>query len=135
MKFFQYIDILVVPGGTGTKSEMLKEDVLEWIKRNHSNSKITMSVCSGARLLGKLGLLDGLECTTHHEVIEHLQEIAVKAVIKTDKRFTDNGKILTSAGISAGIDLSLHIVGKLYGADVASKTRIYMEYGDWEKLK
>lgn len=129
------IDILIIPGGVGTKSEMLKEDVLEWIKRNHSNSKITMSVCSGARLLGKLGLLDDLKCTTHHEVIEHLEEIAPKTIICRDKRFIDNGKILTSAGISAGIDLSLYIVEKLYGVDVANKTRIYMEYGDWEQLK
>jgi transcriptional regulator GlxA family with amidase domain len=128
------IDILIISGGVGTKSEMLKEDILEWLKRNQSNSKMTMSVCSGARLLGKLGLLDGLECTTHHEVMEHLQEIAPGAMIRTDKKFIDNGKILTSAGISAGIDISLHIVDKLYGVDVANKTRMYMEYGDWENL-
>ncbi|MCX7920473.1 MAG: DJ-1/PfpI family protein [Clostridia bacterium] len=129
------IDILIIPGGAGTKSEMLKEGVLEWIKENHNNSKITMSVCSGARLLGKLGLLDGLECTTHHEVMGHLREIAPKAIIKTDNRFIDNGKLSTSAGISAGIDLSLHITEKLYGVDIANKTRMYMEYGDWKKLE
>lgn len=129
------IDILVIPGGVGTKSEMIEEDVLEWISENHSNSRITMSVCSGARLLGKLGLLDDLECTTHHEVMEHLQEIAPKAIIKPDKRFTGNGKLYTSAGISAGIDLSLYIIEKLYGSDVANNTRVYMEYKDWEKLK
>lgn len=129
------IDILIIPGGVGTKSEMLKEDVLEWVKGNYSSSKITMSVCSGARLLGKLGLLNGLECTTHHEVIEHLREIAPKAIIKTDKRFIDNSKLFTSAGISAGIDLSLYIAEKLYGSDVANKTRVYMEYGDWENLE
>lgn len=128
------IDILVIPGGVGTKSEM-KEDVLQWINRNNNNSRITMSICSGARLLGKLGLLDYLECTTHHEVMEHLQEIAPKAIIKSDKRFIGNGKLYTSAGISAGIDLSLHIVEKLYGVDIANHTRVYMEYSDWEKLK
>lgn len=127
------IDILVIPGGEGTKSEMMKKDVLDWIYHNYCSSKITMSVCSGARLLGKLGLLDGLECTTHHEVMEHLREIAPKAIINSKKRFTDNGRICTSAGISAGIDLSLHIVEKLYGTDIAGKTRAYMEYGDWEK--
>lgn len=127
------IDILVIPGGVGTKSEMIKEDVLEWISENHRNSKITMSVCSGARLLGKLGLLDGLECTTHHEVMEHLQKIAPKAIIKQDKRFVDNGKLFTSAGISAGIDLSLHIIEKLFGSETANNTKIYMEYEDWEK--
>ncbi|HEX2947652.1 MAG TPA: DJ-1/PfpI family protein [Clostridia bacterium] len=129
------IDILVIPGGVGSKTEMMKEDVLEWIYRNYSSSNITMSVCSGARFLGKLGLLDGLECTTHHEVMEHLKEIAPKAIINSTKRFTDNGRICTSAGISAGIDLSLHIVEKLYGIEVAGKTRAYMEYGDWEKYQ
>lgn len=127
------IDILVIPGGVGTKSEMMKEAVLEWINRNHNSSTITMSVCSGARLLGKLGLLDRLECTTHHEVIEHLKEIAPKAIIKTDQRFYGNGKLFTSAGISAGIDLSLHVVEKLYGSSVADSARVYMEYGDWKK--
>lgn len=128
------IDILVIPGGIGTRAEMHKEAVLEWIKANYEKSSITMSVCSGARLLGTLGLLDGVECTTHHEVMEHLQEIAPKAIIKKDIRFIDNGKLATSAGISAGIDLSLHITAKLYGADVANRTRAYMEYGDWEQL-
>lgn len=127
------IDILVIPGGVGTKAEMIKEDVLEWICENHRNSMITMSVCSGARLLGKLGLLDGLECTTHHEVMEHLQEIAPKAIIRQDKRFVENGKLFTSAGISAGIDLSLHIIKKLFGSEIANNTKVYMEYEDWKK--
>lgn len=127
------IDILVIPGGVGTKTEMLKEEVLRWIVESYTKSSITMSVCSGARLLGKLGLLDGLECTTHHEVMEHLQEVAPKAIIKTGKRFIDNGKLLTSSGISAGIDLSFHITEKLYGSSIANKTRVYMEYGDWDK--
>lgn len=126
------IDILVIPGGVGTKSELLKEEVLNWINKNHCNSKITMSVCSGARLLAKLGLLDNLECTTHHEVIEHLREIAPKAVIKSKERFIGNGRLFTSAGISAGIDLSLHIVGKLHGSNIANSTRAYMEYGEWK---
>jgi transcriptional regulator GlxA family with amidase domain len=95
------IDILVVPGGVGTKAEMAKKDVLEWIKKQHDQSAITMSVCSGARLLGKLGLLDGKACTTHHEVIEHLREIAPKALIQEGIRFSGDGRLFTSAGISA----------------------------------
>ena len=124
------IDILIIPGGAGTKIQMQKEEVLKWIKENHSNSMITMSVCSGARLLGKSGLLDGIECTTHHEVTENLQEIAPKAIIKKDRRFIGSDKLFTSAGISAGIDLSLHIVEKLCGAETVKKTKVYMEYGD-----
>lgn len=128
------IDILLIPGGEGTKCEMLKKDVLKWIREIYDNSMITMSVCSGARLLGKLGLLDNLECTTHHEVMDNLQKIAPKAIIKNDKRFIDNSKLLTSAGISAGIDSSMYITKKLYGNDISNKTRIYMEYGNWNSL-
>jgi transcriptional regulator GlxA family with amidase domain len=129
------IDILVIPGGVGTKTEMLNERVLNWLRQHYEASKITMSVCSGARLLGKLGLLDNTDVTTHHEVIEHLQEIAPLARIKENIRFIDNGKLMTSAGISAGIDLAFHVVEKLYGQDTRNKTIIYMEYGNWEKLR
>lgn len=128
------IDILIIPGGVGTKSEILKDDVLDWLMNNEKSSKIIMSVCSGARLLGKLGLLDGKECTTHHEVMEHLKDIAPNTIINPDEKFIDCGKILTSAGISAGIDLSLHVVKKLYGVDIENKTKVYMEYGDWKDL-
>lgn len=128
------IDILVIPGGVGTKNEMNKPSVLKWIQQNYDTSQISASVCSGARLLGKLGLLDDLESITHHEVIPHLQEIAPKTIINKSKRFVDNGKIMTAAGISAGIDLALYIAEKLYGKDIRNKTVAYMEYGDWERL-
>ncbi|NLI90934.1 MAG: DJ-1/PfpI family protein [Peptococcaceae bacterium] len=128
------IDILIIPGGVGTKSEMEKGDVLEWLMNSEKQAKMIISVCSGARLLGKIGLLDGKECTTHHEVMEHLKVIAPKAIINPDVKFVDNGKILTSAGISAGIDLSLYVVEKLYGAEIANKTKCYMEYGDWTSV-
>ena len=94
-----------------------------------------MSVCSGARLLGRMGLLDNLAVTTHHEVIAHLKEITSLAIVKENIRFIDKGKIMTSAGISAGIDLSLHVVEKLYGLETRNKTMVYMEYGDWENLR
>ncbi|MBP2651726.1 MAG: DJ/PfpI family protein [Firmicutes bacterium] len=122
------IDLLIVPGGAGTKSEMNKASVLKWLKEQYGTSQKTMSVCSGTRLLGKLGLLDNMEIITHHEVIADMKEIAPTAIIKENVRFTDNGKILTSAGISAGIDLSLYVVEKLYGKKIANKTAIYMEY-------
>jgi transcriptional regulator GlxA family with amidase domain len=124
------VDILIVPGGAGTKNEMTKAFVLNWLKEKHDTSKITMSVCLGTRLLGKLDLLDRLKIITHHEVVEDMKQIAPKAIIQEDVRFTDNGKVLTSAGISAGIELSLHVVEKLYGKVIADKTAVYMEYDD-----
>lgn len=128
------IDILIIPGGVGTKDGMKQKAVLEWVRKTCESSQITMTVCSGARILGALGILDQLEATTHHEVIEHLKEISPKTHISQDKRFTDNGKIMTSGGISAGIDLSLHIVKKLHGEATMNETIKYMEYGDWRPL-
>ncbi|SDE00576.1 DJ-1/PfpI family protein [Sporomusa acidovorans] len=129
-----HIDVFIVPGGNGTKAEMNKDEILQWLKEQNNHSQITMSICSGTRLLGKMGLLDNLNIITHHEVISDMQEIAPTAVIKKRARFVDNGKILTSAGISAGIELSLYVVAKLYGKEVADKTAKYMEYGNWEEL-
>lgn len=129
------IDVLVVPGGNGTKAEMNKSKVLQWLKKQYEASRLTMSVCSGTRLLGKLGLLDHLTYTTHHEVMPDMATIAPLATVEKGVRFVDNGKLLTSAGISAGIELSLHLVAKLWGKEIAHRTAIYMEYGNWEELR
>ncbi len=129
------IDVLIIPGGIGTRKEMEDENVLEWIKNKYASSQITFSVCSGARILGKAGLLDEIEAVTHHEVIPHLKEIAPKAIINEKARFIDNGRIMTCGGISAGIDLSLYIVQKLFGEGITKKTIGYMEYGDWRGEK
>lgn len=129
------IDVLVVPGGNGTKIEMTKDTVLQWLKEQYTHSQITMSVCSGTRLLGKIGLLNNLKITTHHEVIADMKMIVPTAMIEENVKFVDNGKILTSAGISAGIELSLYVVTKLFGKEVANKAAVYMEYGNWENLE
>jgi len=128
------IDILIIPGGDGTKLEVNKDVVLAWIENINQDSTITMTVCSGARLIGKLGLLDGLDSVTHHEVIPDLKSIAPKTNIHANERFVDNGKIMTAGGISAGIDLSLYVVGKIFGKSIADKTAVYMEYGNWRQL-
>jgi transcriptional regulator GlxA family with amidase domain len=81
-----------------------------------------------------MGLLDGLEVTTHHEVFDDIHRIAPSVRLNPTARFIDNGRILTAGGISAGIDVSLHIVRKLHGDEVANRTVRYMEYGDWQNL-
>jgi len=128
------IDLLIIPGGVGTRAEVAKKHVLDWSDKISAKAKITMSVCSGARIPAKLGLLDHLESTTHHTVLASLKELAPATIVNPDKRFVDNGKIMTAGGISAGIDLSLHIVRKMYGETVVNKTIRYMEYGDWRSL-
>lgn len=121
-------DVLLVPGGQGTRTKMNNPAVIEWIRQTAESAELVLSVCTGSLLLAKAGLLDGLEATTHHGAIDLLQSIAPKTTVHADRRFVDNGRVVCSAGIAAGIDMSLHVVGRLYGADVAHRTARQMEY-------
>jgi transcriptional regulator GlxA family with amidase domain len=120
--------ILIVPGGFGTRALLRDDAVIKWIQDGSRASEITMSVCSGSLLLARAGLLDGLRATTHHQAVHELRKLAPGAIIDPGARFHDNGRIVTAAGISAGIDCSLHVVGRLLGDDVAAATAAYMEY-------
>ena len=125
-------DLLIVPGGFGTRALLKEQDHLDWISERAAKAEVVASVCTGALLLGACGLLDGLNVTTHHGATDLLRQVAPRANVDPTKRFHDNGKVLTAAGISAGIDLSLHLAARLHGADVATKTARHMEYlGDW----
>ena len=121
-------DILIVPGGDGTRPVLEDSETLNWIRKISQDTELTLSVCSGSLILAKAGLLDGMKATTHHEVFETLASIAPETHIERGARFVDNGKIITSAGISAGIDMSLHVISKLYGEQVSETTSTYMEY-------
>jgi transcriptional regulator GlxA family with amidase domain len=120
--------VLIVPGGAGTRALLRNPVLLEWIQIKTRTCEITMSVCTGALVLAQLGLLDGLRVTTHHNALDLLRQLAPKAIVDHGARFHDAGMILTSAGISAGIDCSLHLVGRLLGDDAAAATAAYMEY-------
>jgi transcriptional regulator GlxA family with amidase domain len=100
----------------------------DWIKARCQGAELVLSVCTGALLLAKAGLLDGLEATTHHGAIDLLQVVAPKTIIPAARRFVDNGRVVCSAGIAAGIDMSLRVVGRLLGRGVAEKTARQMEY-------
>jgi len=123
-------DILAVFGGNaGNASE--DPDVISWIKDRNPTTQYYFSVCTGAFILGKAGLLDNLTVTTFHESIERLQKAVPTAKVLPDTRFVDNGKIITTAGISAGIDGALHMVEKLSGKEQAKRVATYMEYDKW----
>ncbi len=124
-------DILVVPGGVGTRTQMNNQKLINWIQKVSEQAELVMSICTGARLLAKAGLLDGLEITTHHEAYDELRQLVPTATVNERKRFVDQGKIITAGGISAGIDGSLYVVDKLLGQEIARKTAIYLEY-DWQ---
>lgn len=121
-------DLMIIPGGIGSRKMLLKPNVIDWIVKNSETAEKVMSVCTGSLILAKAGLLKGLRATTHFQVFDLLAELEPEVeIVKTD-RFTDNGKILTSAGVSAGIDMSLYVVGLLYGKEKALNTAAYIEY-------
>lgn len=120
--------LLIVPGGFGTRALLRKPALLEWVRAKAGHAELVMSVCTGALVLARAGLLDGLRITTHHELLATLAEMTPRATVDPSRRFHDNGRILTAAGISAGIDCSLHVVGRLLGPAAAERTAGYMEY-------
>jgi putative intracellular protease/amidase len=122
-------DVVVYPGGD-VESHFEKPAVIEWVKKSAQESGHVLSVCNGAFFAGKAGLLDGLSATTYAALIDRLQEIAPKCRVVRDQRRVDNGKIVTAAGISAGIDGALHVVEKMTSRGKAQEAALGMEY-DW----
>lgn len=124
------IDILIIPGGDGSKDVLKDQEMMDWLGEVIPTTQVTFSVCSGARILAKLGLLDGKAFTTHHEVFEDVLALTQKGIAKRDSRFVDLGQIMTAAGVSSGVDLSLHVVGRIFGHEVRSKTAKYIEWSE-----
>jgi transcriptional regulator GlxA family with amidase domain len=122
------LDLLIVPGGWGTRKEVKNDALLKWIADRSAKSKITASVCTGSSLLGKAGLLDGQEATTHWRAFDFLRESAPRSKIREDVLFTLVEPIFTSAGISSGIDLALYIVSHFFGTEIGQATARQMEY-------
>jgi transcriptional regulator GlxA family with amidase domain len=120
-------DILVIPGGD---LELVEGNPLlgEWIQKTSDECIVTLSVCTGAFILAKLGMLDGLSATTWWGACRYLQKIYPQIKVSTSDRITDNGKIITTAGVSAGIDGSLYVISKLIDMETAKKTARYIEY-------
>ena len=123
-------DLIVVPGGFGTRTEIDNPVIIDWIRSQHAATEITTSVCTGALLLAKAGLLDDLPVTTHwaafDELLGHFPHLQTDAT----RRVIDTGDIVTSAGVSAGIDMALAMVERLHGRPIAEDTARGMEY-DW----
>ena len=123
------IDLLLIPGGVVT-SELEKPGLIRWIVATAEKSRLTASVCTGAFLLAKAGLLDGKSATTHWEDIADLRAMFPLVTVIEQGRWVDEGSVVTSAGISAGIDMSLHLVERLVDRELAERTARQMEF-DW----
>ena len=125
------IDLLLVAGGVHS-AELHKPVVIDWVSRTAQQAGLVASVCTGAFILAEAGLLDGLEVTTHWEDIPELQSAYPALRVVQGKRWVDQGKWVTSGGISAGIDMSLHLVERLAGRELAEKTARQMEF-EWRE--
>ncbi len=123
-------DVLLVPGG-GVRSAVQNAELIKWVQKNAQTSKHVMSVCTGAFILAKAGLLDGLSATTVSHAIDDLAKTSPKTKVVNDQRYVDNGKIITTAGLSSGIDGAFHLIGKIKGTGTAQAIALGMEYR-WE---
>jgi putative intracellular protease/amidase len=123
-------DILIVPGGD-VRATLNSPRVIDWLTEASHHAQIVMSVCNGAFILAKAGLLDGLEATTTAFLTERLKAAAPHTRVKASVRFVDNGKIVTTAGLSSGIDGTLHVIERLYGRGTAESAALAMEY-NWD---
>ena len=118
-------DVVVVPGGYGTRALMHDEPLLAWLRAAHKTSQWTTSVCTGALVLGAAGILAGLEATTHWLLLDKLRELGATPV---SRRVVEQGKVITAAGVSAGIDMSLTLAARIAGDDVAQAIQLGIEY-------
>ena len=126
------IDILVVPGGQGTRREVNNPRLVEWIASTSGATELTTSVCTGAFLLAEAGVLaEGSQAPTHWASVERMQTTYPSVAVRQGVRFVDDGAVVSSAGVSAGIDMSLYVIERLCGRDVAAGSARLMEYEYW----
>ena len=122
------LDVLVIPGGWGTLREMNNDRLVAWLSERARQVTTLTSVCTGSLLLGKAGLLDGKRATTHWRVLEEMRGLFPAVNVIDDQHVVEEGNLITSAGISAGIDMALRVVAQHHGDAVARATARFMEY-------
>jgi len=122
---FPHPEVIVVPGGFGTRDLMKDERVLDWTRQAHATSQWTTSVCTGALVLGAAGILDGLQATTHWLELESLRELGAEP---SEERVVRQGKVITAAGVSSGIDMALTLAAEIAGPEWAQGIQLGIEY-------
>jgi putative intracellular protease/amidase len=118
-------EVIVVPGGNGTRPLIDDETILGWLRTAHEGSEWTTSVCTGSLLLGAAGILEGLDATTHWMMLEKLARYGARPV---PRRVVEQGKVITAAGVSSGIDMALTLAARIAGEDVAKAIQLGIEY-------
>ena len=124
------LDLILIPGGFGTRALQSHDPILDWIRQQSATVSLTTSVCTGSFLLASAGLLEGKSATTHWGSIERMREVFPGIAVQDGVRFVDEETIVTSAGVSAGIDMALSVVAKQHGEPVAWQSARHMEY-EW----
>jgi transcriptional regulator GlxA family with amidase domain len=122
------LDVLVYPGGVGTRAQLGDERVRARLRGLKDNGTLMTSVCTGALVYADAGLLDGRPATTYHTAFDELLPLGDEIEPRPDDRFVDSGEVITAAGVSAGIDMALHLVGRLASPDRAREVRRYIQY-------
>lgn len=126
-------DILLIPGGPGRKLQMHQVPVLNWIKHEANQTSLLLSVCTGAFILGNAGLLNHSVATTHHDTYQEFEQTFPEIRLIRDVKYTDHGKVITSGGITAGIDMCIRVIERIHGTSLAHDVAKKMEYAmDWQ---
>ena len=123
-----HIDIVIVPGGFGTRKEIDNPVLMEWLAKITQQTQLNTSVCTGSFLLAKAGVLEGHRATTHWASLDRFAQAFPQTQVQREVRWVDEDTVITSAGVSAGIDMSLHVVERLLGREQAEQTAKQMEY-------
>jgi transcriptional regulator GlxA family with amidase domain len=122
------MDVLVYPGGQGTRPQLHDDAQLDWVRRQRGEVPLMTSVCTGSLVYARAGLLKGRPATTHWGSLDLLQELDPTIEVRPDDRFVDDGDVVTAAGVSAGIDMALHLVARLHSVERAREVRRGIQY-------
>lgn len=127
-----HLDLILIPGGIGTRKEISNRALLDWLKARAEEAEVVTTVCTGTAILAHTGLLDGRGATTNKRAFKWVAEQGAKVNWVREARWVEDGKFATSSGVSAGIDMALAVMARLYGTETAEKIAIAMEY-DWHR--
>ena len=122
------LEVLIYPGGRGTRAHLVDETQLDWVRRQRATTALMTSVCTGSLVYAAAGLLHGRPATTHWSTLDRLAELDPTIEVRSDDRFVDDGDVITAAGVSAGIDMALHLVARLAGVERAREVRRGIQY-------
>jgi transcriptional regulator GlxA family with amidase domain len=121
-------DVLVYPGGRGTRAQVTDDRILDWVRAHAERNTLMTSVCTGSLVYAAAGLLDDGPATTHWSTLDMLGDLGSNVDVRPDDRFVDRGPVITAAGVSAGIDMALHLVARLHSPQRAREVRRYIQY-------